>query len=61
MHVLIDFFDFYFIFNDKVNSEIKIGKTFDRREAFIQFRENFCQINKFMTKYQRRIKDMSAY
>jgi len=41
-------------------SEIKIGKTFDR-ETCIQFKENFCQINKFMIKYQWRIKDMSAY
>jgi len=33
--------------NRTENSEIKIGKTFDRRGTYIQFRDNFGQINKF--------------
>ena len=56
MHVLIDFFYLYFIFNDEVSSKIKIGKTFDRRETCIQFRDDFCQINKFMTNINEELK-----
>ena len=56
MHVLIDFFYLYFIFNNEVNSKIKIGKTFDRRETCIQFRDDFCQINKFMTNINEELK-----
>jgi hypothetical protein len=35
--------------NRTENNEIKTGKTFDSRETSIQFRDHFCQINKFRT------------
>ena len=38
--------------NRTENNEIKIGKTFDSRETSIQFRDHFCQINKFRTVIQ---------
>ena len=44
-----------------MNSEIKIGKTFDRRDTCIQFRNIFCQINKFITNIneERKIRKLT--